>query len=134
MSNQNSLLKLKHSLNDAQSSTKKMLINLDKFDKHLSNLDSKITRIQLTTENYTRARENISLVLAEVQKTNEYFKVAKEVEPAIKGKFANSKVFFESIERLTNAKNFFNLHEKNIKASGQALKSVDLLLKVRISV
>jgi DNA repair ATPase RecN len=125
------LWKLKDSLSDAQSSTKKMLSKLEKFERRLGNLDSKISRIQTTTENYSRARENITLVLSEVQKTNEYFRVAKEVEPAMKAKFANPKALFLGIERLTNAKIFFNAHEKGIKASGQALKTLDGLIKVR---
>ena len=128
-----SLLMLKDSLSDAQSSTKKMLSKLERFEKRLGNLDSKISSIQTTTENYSRARENIVSILSEVQKTSEYFRVAKEVEPAIKAKFGNSKAFFTAIERLTNAQKFFIAHEKGIKASGQALKTIDALLKVRVS-
>ena len=124
------LLQLKDSLSDAQSSTKKMLSKLERFERRLGNLDSKISRIQTTTENYSRARENIGLVLSEVQKTSEYFRISKEVEPAIKARFTNPKAFFTAIERLTSAKTFFTDHEKSIKASGQALKSVDVLLKV----
>lgn len=126
------LWKLKDSLSDAQSSTKKMLSKLEKFERRLGNLDTKISRIQTTTENYSRARENITSVLAEVQKTNEYFRVSREVEPAIKAKFASPKALFIGIERLTQAKIFFNAHEKGIKASGQALKTIDGLLKVRL--
>lgn len=128
-----SLLKLKDSLSDAQSSTKKMLSKLERFEKRLGNLDSKISSIQTTTENYSRARENIGSVLAEVQKTSEYFRVAKEVESAIKAKFGNPTALLTAIERLTNAQKFFNAHEKEIKASGQALKTIDGLLKVRSS-
>ena len=127
------LLLLKESLSEAKSSTKKMLSKLERFERRLGNLDSKISRIQVTTENYSRARENIGLVLSEVHKTSEYFKVAKEVEPAIKAKFSNPKLFFTGIDRLAHAKAFFNEHEKSIKASGQALKSIDSLLKVTIS-
>lgn len=128
------LWKLKDSLSDAQSSTKKMLSKLEKFERRLGNLDSKISRIQTTTENYSRARENITLVLVEVQKTNEYFRVSKEVEPSIKAKFTNPKALFLGIERLSNAKHFFNAHEKGIKASAQAVKTIDALLKVRVGV
>jgi chromosome segregation ATPase len=124
------LLRLKDSLSDAQLSTKKMLSKLEKFERHLGNLDTKISRIQTTTENYSRARENISLVLSEVQKTNEHFRAAKEVGPAL-ANFNNTDTFFSALDRLTSAKTFFKAHEKDIKASGHALKSVEALLKVR---
>eukprot|EP00596_Hydrurales_sp_CCMP1899_P004231 CAMPEP_0119038776 /NCGR_PEP_ID=MMETSP1177-20130426/7897_1 /TAXON_ID=2985 /ORGANISM="Ochromonas sp, Strain CCMP1899" /LENGTH=252 /DNA_ID=CAMNT_0007001797 /DNA_START=298 /DNA_END=1053 /DNA_ORIENTATION=+ len=129
------LLKLKDRLSDAQYSTRKMLSKLEKFEKRLGNLDSQITGIQTTTDDYSRARENIRLVLCEANKTRDYFDVAKEIESTLKGKFSNNpQAYFTAIERLTHAKKFFQDNAKDIKASGQALKSVDPQLKKCIAV
>jgi uncharacterized protein (UPF0335 family) len=129
------LLKLKDRLSDAQYSTRKMLSKLEKFEKRLGNLDSQISGIQTTTDDYSRARENIRLVLCEANKTRDYFDVAKEIESTLRGKFSNNpQAYFTAIERLTHAKKFFQDNAKDIKASGQALKTVDPQLKKCIAV
>jgi DNA repair ATPase RecN len=129
-SNSESLLRLKKSLDGAQRNTKDMLTRLEHFEKRLSSLDEKMGPIRTTTTNYTRAQENIAAVVKEVQKTYEYFRIAKQVEGVISAGLSDQREFFHAIERLTNAKRFFEEHRTDIKSALQALKAVDGLLSV----
>ncbi len=127
----NPLIRLKEALEGAQKNTSKMLIKLDKFEHRLTDLDDKMRPIQTTTKHYTRAKENISLTLLEVGKTYEYFRVANEVKEIIAvGLIANTqKEFYQALERLSNAKWFFENH-KEIKSSNAVLSNIEQLLNV----
>ena len=112
-----------------------MVLQIDRLDKRMATVDGKMLQIQGATERYIRAKDNISNVLAEIEKINEYFKVAKQVEPIVKAGW-NSKqqeVFFSAVTKLHTAQRFFVSRKKDIKASGQALKAVDALIKTAVS-
>jgi DNA repair ATPase RecN len=127
-----SIMQLQISLDGAQNNTKEMLSRLDRFEKRLNNLDNKVAPIRETTTKYSRAQENIAAVITEVKKTYEYFKIAKQVGGIIESGLKDPREFFLAIERLTSAKKFFEEHRGDIKSSVQALKAVDLLLKVSL--
>lgn len=128
----NPLIRLKEALEGAQKNTSKMLAKLEKFEHRLTDLDDKMRPIQTTTKHYTRAKENINLTLLEVGKTYEYFRVASDVKETIGvglNNKAHHKEFFKSLERLSNAKIYFESH-KEIKSSLTVLTTIDLLLNV----
>ena len=115
----------------AKLSSKKMLLQIDRLDRRLTTVDNKMSQIQNATERYVRAKENISNVLIEIEKINEYFKVAKMVEPVIKTGLTTRQreAFFTAVTHLHTAQQFFISRKKDIKASVQALKTVDALIK-----
>ena len=128
----NPLVRLKEALEGAQKNTSKMLSKLEKFEHRLTDLDDKMRPIQTTTKHYTRAKENINLTLLEVGKTYEYFRVASDVKDIIALGIQNkvqNKEFFKSLERLSNAKSYFETHQE-IKSSVAVLTTIDLLLNV----
>ena len=119
----------------AKLSSKKMLLQIDRLDRRLTTVDNKMTHIQNATERYVRAKDNISNVLIEIEKINEYFKVAKMVEPIIKGGLTTRQheAFFSAVTQLHTAQQFFISRKKDIKASVQALKTVDALIKKAVT-
>ena len=119
----------------AKLSSKKMLLQIDRLDRRLTTVDNKMTQIQNATERYVRAKDNISNVLIEIEKINEYFKVAKLVEPIIKGGLTTRQhdAFFSAVTHLHTAQQFFISRKKDIKASVQALKTVDALIKKAVT-
>lgn len=76
-----------------------------------------------------RARQNIGNTLIEIEKTHEYFRIAGDLEPVIsKGVKDNQTDFFEALDRLSVAQEFFN-HQQNMKSTFHALAVVEALIK-----
>lgn len=127
----NPLIRLKDALEGAEKNTSKMLLKLEKFEQRLTTLDEKMKPIQKATSHYTKAKENISLTLIEVNKTYEYFRIANEVKAVIhKGLNSNTQEqYFNALNRLSNAKSFFENHLE-IKSASNALTNIDVLQTV----
>ena len=127
----NPLMRLKDALEGAQKNTSKMLNRLERFESRLTDLDEKMRPIQTTTKHYTKAKENISLTLIEVGKTYEYFRIANEVKDAVSNGLTpeTQEDFFEALNKLSNAKHFFESHVE-IKSSATVLATIDGLLGV----
>jgi hypothetical protein len=128
------LAKLSASLAGARGVSKKLLLKLDKLEKKLSSMDSKVSAVQDATDSYLTAKYNISAVLSEVEKTNEFFRVVKQVEPVVKAGILSGQrdQFLNAISRLAAAHTFFSERKKDIKAAPQMLKAVGNLLKVSL--
>lgn len=129
----NPLIRLKEALEGAQKNTAKMLAKLEKFEYRLTDLDDKMRPIQATTNNYTKAKDNISLTLVEVGKTYEYFRVANDVKDVVNAGLhvPDPTEFYNALEKLSNAKWFFESH-KEIKSAASVSASVESLLNVRM--
>ena len=76
-----------------------------------------------------RARQNIGDTLVEIEKTYEYFRISGDLEPVIsKGIKENQSEFFEALDRLSVAQEFFN-SQRQMKSTVNALASIDGLIK-----
>lgn len=132
------LNKLKGVLDEAQTSSKKMLTKLQRFEDRLGSLEEKMKPIQIATAPYTLAKVNVESTLSQAEKTYEYFRVSGEVENEINSGLNindshKSKEFYVSITRLTKAKEFFENNRKDIKSAGSALTKIDTVLNKGIS-
>lgn len=121
---------LKDSLEEAQQNTQTMLWRLQHFEQRLGVLDEKIRPIQRTTTTLSNAKRNIMLTSLEIEKTNEYFKLANENSIVIANGFKQESVeqFFEAIERITEAKRFFDDH-REMKSAHAAMINIDNMIK-----
>lgn len=128
----NPLIRLKDALEGAQKNTHRMLTKLDRFEKRLEDLHSKMKPVQETTDRYSRAKDNIAATLQEVGKTYEYFRITSSCEPVIKQGLLddNRTEYFEALTKLSNAKAFFESH-REIKSSSSVLQNIDTLFQVR---
>ena len=128
-------MRLADALNGVKLCTQRLVFTVDKLDKRLGTVDTKMQQIKGATDRYLRAKDNISNVLAEIEKINEYFKVAKQVEPVVKAGLTGQphEAFFGAVTRLHEAQRYFASRKKEIKAAGPALKAIDALLKKAVA-
>ncbi|RYH20310.1 hypothetical protein EON65_23805 [archaeon] len=126
----NPLMRLKDALEGAQKNTRKMITKLEKFEKRLDDLDQHMQPIQESTKQYTLAKDNITAILTEVNKTYEYFRVANDVKDVISQGItvANQKDYFDSLVKLSRAKQFFESH-REMKSSASVLSNIDSLFE-----
>lgn len=131
----NPLIRLKDALEGAQKNTNRMLTKLDRFEKRLEDLHSKMKPVQETTDRYSKAKDNIASTLQEVGKTYEYFRITSSCEPIIKQGLVdeNRTEYFEALTKLSNAKTFFESH-REIKSSSSVLQNIDALFQVSLPI
>ncbi len=127
----NPLMRLKEALEGAQKNTHRILTKLDRFEKRLEDLHSKMKPVQETTDRYSKAKENITATLQEVGKTYEYFRITSSCEPVIKQGLLedNRTEYFEALTKLSNAKAFFETH-RDIRSATSVLHNIDTLFQV----
>jgi hypothetical protein len=120
---------LKDALAEAQSGTAAMAARLQSLEARLSSVDTLMRPIHDSTLPLTRAKQNIGLTLQEIEKTYEYFKIAAELEGVIAaGVRGNPPEFFEAVERLNTAQEFFN-HQGYMRSTASALATIESLMK-----
>jgi hypothetical protein len=110
-----------------------MLSKIETFDDHLSNIEKTMRPIQETTASYTRAKDNVALTLQELEKTYEYYRVCSSVEEIINegldmSSEEDSRQYFDSMQRLSEAKTFFLANRHTMKSTDAVLASIDKLM------
>lgn len=124
-----SLTRLNDTIYQAQNNTKSILSRLKDFEHRLSRLDQQILPIQSSTTRLSNAKKNIGLTFIEIEKTHDYFRLANDSGAVItKGLKDNFDNFFEVLEKVTNAKKFFE-ENKDMRSTANALHNIDHMLK-----
>ena len=125
--------KLRSELMRASSNTDVMLGKLQSFKGQLESMEAELKPLQESTANFIIAKEKINKTLVEMGKTHEYFQVTNGVKGIAYQGFSSSRAtdFLAAIDRLTKAKDFFEVNQE-MRGADSLLADINQLLAILV--